>query len=131
MAVAPGDVRGDRTPSQAACARGAFARRGAPGAMDSGRGSVFGADGCVSLPAGLGIPRSMDGKARRADNVGTERWFRTLKSERLRSAEHSTPRELEMEMAGFVEHYDNERIRQSLGYETPASWYCGGFLMAA
>lgn len=36
-----------------------------------------------------------------------------------------------MEVAEFVEYYNNERIHQSLGYETPASWYCGGFLMAA
>lgn len=114
-----------------ACAREAFARWGTPGVMNSDQGSVFGSDEYVSLLAGLGIPQSMDGKARWADNVRIERWFRTLKSERLRNAEYSTPRELEMEIAGFVEYYNNERIHQSLGYETPASWYCGGFLMAA
>lgn len=114
-----------------ACAREAFARWGTPGVMNSDQGGVFGSDECVSLLAGLGIPQGMDGKARWADNVRIERWFRTLKSERLRNAEYSTPRELEMEIAGFVEYYNNERIHQSLGYETPASWYCGGFLMAA
>lgn len=60
-----------------------------------------------------------------------ERWFRTLKSEGLRNAECSTPRGLEMEVAGFVEYYDNERTRQSLGCETPTNWCCGGFLTAA
>lgn len=114
-----------------ACAREAFARRGAPGAVSSGRGGVFGSDECISPLAGPGIPQSMDGKARWADNVGTGRRFRAPKGEGPRSAEHSTPRGLEMEMAGFVGYYDNERIHRSLGYETPASWYCGGFLMAA
>ena len=105
--------------------------RGTPGAMSSGQGSVFGSDEYVSPPAGTGIPQGMDGKARRADNVGIERWFRTPKGERPRNAGHSTPRELEMEMAGFAECYNNERTHQLPGYETPASWCCGGFLMAA
>lgn len=83
------------------------------------------------LLAGLGIPQSMDGKARWAGNARTGRRFRALRSERPRNAGCSTPRELEMEMAGFVEYYNNECIHQSLGYKTPASRYCGGFLMAA
>ena len=60
-----------------------------------------------------------------------ERWFRTLKSERLRNAEYSTPRQLELEVAAFVEYYNGQRIHQALGYEVPASWYCGGFIGAA
>lgn len=158
MAVALDVVRGDGTPSQVAgdhgdrhgrrivgrrppdtmraheavaCAREAFARRGTPGAMNSDRGSAFGSDEHVSPPAGPGIPQSMDGKARRAGNVRIGRRLRALKSERPRNAEHSTPREPEMEMAGFAEYYNNERIHQSLGHETPVSRCCGGFLMAA
>ena len=158
MAVALDVARGDRTPSQVAsdhgdrhgrrivgrrppdtmrarevvaCVREAFARWGTPGVMNSDQGSVFGSDECVSPLAGPGIPQSMDGKARWADDVRIGRWFRALKSGRPRNAEHSTPRELGMEMAGFVEYHNNERIHQPLGHETPASWCCGGFLMAA
>ena len=55
-----------------------------------------------------------------------ERWFRTLKSEWLRTREYSTPRELERLVSEFVGYYNNRRIHQSLGYETPASWYFSG-----
>lgn len=113
------------------CARSAFARHGTPGVLNSDQGSVFGSEEYVSLLAGLGIPQSMDGRARWVDNVRIERWFRTLKSERLRNAEYSTPRQLELEVAAFVEYYNGQRIHQALGYEVPASWYCGGFIGAA
>ena len=52
--------------------------------------------------------------------------FRTLKSECLRTAEYSTPAELERLISGFVSYYNDKRIHQSLGYETPSSWYFTG-----
>lgn len=113
------------------CARPAFARHGAPGVLNSDQGSVFGSEEYVSLPAGLGIPRSMGGRARWVDNVRIERWFRTPKSERPGNAGCSTPRQLELGVAAFVEYHDGRRIHQALGYEVPASWYCGGFIGAA
>ena len=56
----------------------------------------------------------MDGRARWVDDVRIERWFRTPKGERLRSAECSTPRQLELEVAAFVEYHDGQRIHQAL-----------------
>ncbi|RRF88652.1 MAG: IS3 family transposase, partial [Coriobacteriaceae bacterium] len=35
-------------------------------------------------------------------------------------------RELERLVSEFVGYYNNRRIHQSLGYETPASWYFSG-----
>lgn len=113
------------------CARPAFARHGTPGVPNSDQGSVFGSEGYVSPLAGLGMPQGMDGRARWVDNVGIERWFRTPKGERPGNAECSTPRQLELEVAAFVEYHDGRRIHQALGYEVPASWYCGGFIGAA
>ena len=55
-----------------------------------------------------------------------ERWFRTLKSEWLRTHEYSTPKELGRLVAEFVGYYNDARIHQSLGYDTPASWYYAG-----
>lgn len=113
------------------CARSAFARHGTPGVLNSDQGGVFGSEEYVSLLAGLEIPQGMDGRVRWVDNVRIERWFRTLKSERLRNAGYSTPRQLELEVAAFVEYHDGRRIHQALGHEVPASWYCGGFIGAA
>lgn len=113
------------------CARSALARHGTPGVPNSDQGSVFGSEGHVSPPAGPGMPQGMDGRARWVDNVRIERWFRTPKGERPGNAEYSTPRQLELEVAAFVEYHDGRRIHQALGYEVPASWYCGGFIGAA
>ena len=113
------------------CVREAFDAHGTPGVLNSDQGSVFGSDGYVSLLASRFVPQSMDGRARWVDNVRIERWCRTLRSEGLRSGEYSTPTELEREIGNFVRYYNERRMHQSLGYETPASWYCGGFCEAA
>lgn len=113
------------------CARSALARHGTPGVPNSGQGSVLGPEGHVSPPAGPGMTQGMGGGARWVDNVGIERWFRTPKGERPGNAGYSTPRRLELEVAAFVGYHDGRRIHQALGYEVPASWYCGGFIGAA
>ena len=113
------------------CAREAFDAHGTPGIPDSDRGGVFGSDGHVSLLASRSVPQSMDGRARWVDNARIERWFRTLKSECLGNCEYSTPTELEREIGNFVRHHNERRMHQSLGYETLASWYRGGFCEAA
>ncbi|MEG0991570.1 MAG: integrase core domain-containing protein, partial [Gordonibacter sp.] len=60
-----------------------------------------------------------------------ERWFRTLKSEWLRLNEYETPRELREGISQFVELYNNDRLHESLDYETPAKAYFGAFAQAA
>ena len=78
-----------------------------------------------------GVPQSMDGRGRWADNVIMERWFRTLKTECLRLAEYSTPAQLRRLIGEFVEQYNERRLHESLGYETPAEWYRSGIAEAA
>lgn len=108
------------------CVRRAFAEHGTPSVMNSDQGSVFGSDVYVSLLASNRVTQSMDGRARWRDNVLMERWFRTLKSEWLRTHEYSKPKELGRLVAEFVGYYNDARIHQSLGYDTPASWYYAG-----
>lgn len=55
-----------------------------------------------------------------------ERFWRTLKQECVYISEYSTYAELRDLIAGYVERYNNDRLRQSLGYETPAQWYYSG-----
>lgn len=101
----------------------AFEQHGTPGICNSDQGSVFGSERYVKLLEGRHVPQSMDGRARWVDNVLMERWFRTLKSECLRINEYETPAQLRSLIADFVERYNNGRIHESLGYETPAEWY--------
>lgn len=76
------------------------------------------------------VLQSMDGRARRVDNVIVERWFRSLKSECVRICEYETPAELRRRGAGYVEQYNAARPHQSLGHDTPSEWYYSGLASA-
>lgn len=117
-------------PGVAACMRDAFDEHGEPAIVNSDQGSVFNSAQYEGLLKGRHVMQSMDGKARWVDNVVIERWFRSLKSEWLRANEYSTPLELRRLVAQYVDQYNSTRPHESLGYETPESWYHSG-LMAA
>lgn len=108
------------------CARQAFKDHGTPSVTSSDQGSVFGGELYTELLKDAHVAQSMDGRARWADNVLMERWFRTLKSEWLRTHEYSTPAGLEALISRFVDYCNGHHMHQSLGYDTPASWYCTG-----
>ena len=114
-----------------ACMARAFEEHGTPGVANSDQGSVFASDEYVSLLAANGVPQSMDGKARWVDNVFVERWFRSLKTEQLRVYEYSTPAELRRLVGEYVDQYNDERLHEALGYETPEEWYHSGLSAAA
>ncbi|WP_165443582.1 integrase core domain-containing protein [Olsenella sp. Marseille-P4559] len=80
----------------------------------------------MGLLEGSHVTQGMDRRARLADNVLTERWLGTLKSEWLRTHERSAPRELESLAAEFVGYCNDRRIHQSLGYDVPRDWYYAG-----
>jgi putative transposase len=65
----------------------------------------------------------MDGKARWADNVLIERWFRSLKVEYVYVNDYTSPRELRAGITGYIEEYNNLRPHQNLGYNTPKAVY--------
>lgn len=67
-----------------ACVKAAFAEYGTPSILNSDQGSVFSSAAYEGLFASNHVLQSMDGKARWADNMIVERWFRSLKSECVR-----------------------------------------------
>jgi transposase InsO family protein len=56
-----------------------------------------------SSPKSVNIRQSMDGKARWIDNVVIERWFRSLKTERIYTHEYLTPRALRIGIQEYVQ----------------------------
>lgn len=112
------------------CARAAFADHGEPSIMNSDQGSVLGSAEYEGLLASRCVRQSMDGKARRVDNVIVERWFRSLKSECPRIDEYGTPAELMRLISDYVDQCNSARPHQSLGYDTLDEWHHSG-LMAA
>jgi putative transposase len=109
------------------CAKSAFTRFGEPAYLNSDQGSQFTSDEYRNLLASRDVAQSMDGKARWADNVVIERWFRTLKVENIYINEYNSPRELRSGLAKFVETYNRIRPHQGLGNSTPARVYEGCF----
>ena len=68
----------------------------------------------------------MDGKGRALDNIFIERLWRTVKYEEIYLNNYENPRELNIGLKKYFEFYNNQRIHQSLGYNTPAEIYRAG-----
>ena len=105
----------------------AVERHGVPAIINSDQGSQFTSDDYKELLQSLHIRQSMDGKSRWADNIMIERWFRSLKTEKIYIEEYTTERELCACIAAFVDQYNNVRPHESLEYATPASVFASSF----
>jgi putative transposase len=109
---------------------GAMERYGIPGIINSDQGPQFTSDAYIKLLSDSGIRQSMDGKARWVDNVIIERWFRSLKTERVYINDYSTPRELRNGIEEYVSEYNDVRPHQNQEYETPWAVYRSAFSKA-
>jgi len=94
-----------------------------PTIWNSDQGSHFTSLQYTSLLEESGVRISMDGRGRYADNIFTERLWRTIKYEEVYLHEYSTPREARQSLSDYIEFYNNERPHQALGYQTPAAIY--------
>jgi putative transposase len=97
----------------------AIATYGVPGIINSDQGCQFTSESFTEYLKSQKIRQSMDGKARWIDNVIIERWFRSLKCERIYINEYNTPRELRNGIRTYVKEYNEERPHQSLGNKYP------------
>lgn len=70
-----------------------------------------------------GLKISMTGEGKCFDNAQAERIFNTLKYEYSFNQTFSSLKEVKLELAAFVESYNNDRIHESLGYKTPREMY--------
>lgn len=75
------------------CLKRALSQR-KPEIINSDQGGHFTNPDYILLLEGTGVKISMDGRGQCLDNVRTERFFRTLKYDRIYISEYSTPREL-------------------------------------
>jgi putative transposase len=106
-----------------AAAKEAIDRYGKPEIINSDQGCQFTSDSYTNYLKSLNIKQSMDGKARWIDNVVIERWFRSLKVERIYTHEYLTPRALRVGIREYVQEYNTERPHETHGYLTPQEVY--------
>jgi putative transposase len=108
-----------------AAVKEAISRYGKPEIINSDQGSQFTSDDYTEYLKSAHIRQSMDGKARWVDNVVIERWFRSLKTERIYPYEFLTPRALRAGLREYIEEYNTERPHQTHNYLTPEEVYIG------
>jgi putative transposase len=102
-------------------------------ALKGGRPEVFNTDQGVQFTAAAfterlesaGVAVSMDGRGRALDNVFVERLWRAVKYEDIYIRGYETVAELLGGLLQYFAFYNQERIHQSLRYQTPAEVYRG------
>jgi putative transposase len=108
-----------------AAVKDAISTYGKPEIINSDQGSQFTSDNYTAYLKNANIKQSMDGKARWVDNVIIERWFRSLKTERIYPYEYLTPRALRIGIREYIGEYNTERPHETHGYNTPSEVYMG------
>lgn len=102
----------------------AIAKHGKPEIINSDQGSQFTSDVYVEYIKSLvTVKISMDGKGRATDNAHIERFFRTIKYDRLYLNPSSDGHELFTECEDFINYYNQRRSHSSIGRIAPAKVY--------
>lgn len=83
------------------------------------QGSQFTSQAFTGILKGLTIQISMDGKGRAIDNIFVERLWRSVKYEYLYLQRPETCQQLYEGLQKYFSFYNNERLHQSLEYQTP------------
>src|SRR4051794_15986414 len=100
-------------------------RGGCPEGFNTDQGVQFTAEAFTGRLLSAGVAVSMDGRGRALDNVFVERLWRTVKYEDIYIRCYEAVAELLQGLRRYFAFYNQERLHQSLGYETPAEVYRG------
>jgi len=96
-----------------------------PEIFNSDQGAQFTAQAFTSRLLARGVAVSMDGRGRALDNVFIERLWRTVKYEEVYLKDYDDGLDAERSLDQYFRFYCQERVHQSLGYQTPADVYHG------
>lgn len=97
--------------------------QGTPEILNSDQGSQFTSRAYKELLTYHNVQISMDGKGRALDNIFIERFWRTLKYEKIYQELPSETSDLHQMLTNYIEYYNTERIHSSLKNQTPKKWY--------
>jgi len=78
-----------------------------------------------------GMKASMSRKGNCWDNAPTERFFRSLKSERLTACRFDTRNKAKNEILDYITFYNSIRLHSTLGYLSPMAYEKEQYLMVA
>lgn len=94
-----------------------------PEIFNSDQGSQFTSLGFTEILKSHQIQISMDGKGRCFDNIRVERLWRTIKQEDMYFHGYENVKDAREHLKEFINYYNNERLHQSLDYQTPSEVY--------
>lgn len=101
----------------------AIKKHGAPEILNSDQGSQFTSLQYKELLDQHGVKISMDGKGRALDNIFIERFWRTLKYEKIYLELPSEVSDLYGMLQSYIRYYNTNRIHTSLNNKPPICWY--------
>lgn len=104
----------------------AIANHGIPEIFNTDQGVQFTSMNFIAVLQDHGIAISMDGKGRALDNVFIERFWRSLKQEKIYRLDLASVMEARYAITEYMNFYNTQRPHQSLDYETPAKVYFDG-----
>lgn len=104
----------------------AIAKYGKPEIFNTDQGVQFTSTNFIALLQENGITISMDGKGRALDNVFIERFWRSLKQEKIYRLDLASVIEARLAIREYIQFYNYQRPHQSLDYETPANVHFEG-----
>jgi putative transposase len=101
----------------------ALEKYGKPEIFNTDQGVQFTSMNFTKVLIAEGIKISMDGKGRALDNVFIERFWRSLKQEKIYRIVLTTVKEAKENIAEYMQFYNEERMHQSLDYKRPEEIY--------
>ena len=102
----------------------AINQHGKPGIINSDQGSQFTSDEYVDYVKSLETVKiSMDGKGRATDNAFIERFFRTIKYDKIYLEHPETGKDLHRVCSQFIDYYNLRRDHSSIGDVPPIKAY--------
>ncbi|MGC9424241.1 IS3 family transposase [Vibrio sp.] len=101
------------------CLELAVSRYGKPEMVNTDQGSQFTSPVFTGFVTGESITFSMDGKGRAIDNIFIERFWRSIKYEKIYLEPSDDGLELFGKIKDYMEFYNIRRQHQSLGYKRP------------
>jgi putative transposase len=101
----------------------AIAIYGKPQIFNTDQGVQFTSENFVNVLKDHNILISMDGKGRALDNVFIERFWRSLKQEKIYLIVLMTVKETKIAINEYMDFYNYHRMHQALEYNTPELIY--------
>ena len=101
----------------------AIDRFGTPQIFNTDQGSQYTSYVHTQKLKDHGVTISMDGKGRATDNICIERFWRSAKCERIYLNEYRGLPDLRLDVAEYIDFYNNRRFHESINYKKPMTFY--------